>query len=77
MNVTGRGEGVVERGGLHPGGNYNNVGCPSLDDGTTNRGPTTVCHAPQGTGGVVCAIEDLGTCNVTTTNTSTVAGVVA
>jgi hypothetical protein len=47
MNVTGRGEGVVERGGLHCGGDCDDVGCPSLDDGTTNQGPATACHAPS------------------------------
>jgi hypothetical protein len=29
MNVTGRREGVVERGRLHHGGDHNDVGCPS------------------------------------------------
>ncbi len=77
MNVTGRGEGVVERGGLHRGGNPNNVGCLSSDNGKTYRGPATACHALRDAGGVVHAIEDVGPCNVMTVTTSTMAGAAA
>ncbi len=74
MNETGRGEGVVERGVLHHVGDCNNVGYPSSNNGTTNQGPENACHAPQDARGVVCATKDVGTCNVMTTTTSTMAG---
>ncbi len=77
MNVIVRGEGVVKSGGLHLGGDCNDVECPSSEDGTTNQGLATACHAPQGTGGVVRAIKDVGPRDVITTTMSTTAGAVA